>query len=95
MRRISAVAVSIVGLFTLAILYTLHLARDFFIPVAFASLLALMFGPAVMARWLPVAYKDGVDLDIISVAAGPYRWPNQRIEYVRREPPPGPGPSGP
>jgi isoquinoline 1-oxidoreductase subunit beta len=48
-----------------------------------------LVGPAVMARWLPVAYKDGVDLDIISVAAGPYAWPNQRIEYVRREPPPG------
>jgi len=48
-----------------------------------------LVGPAVMARWLPVAYKDGVDLDIISVAAGPYSWPNQRIEYVRREPPPG------
>lgn len=48
-----------------------------------------LVGPAVMARWLPAAYRDGVDLDIISVAAGPYSWPNQRIEYVRREPPAG------
>lgn len=48
-----------------------------------------LVGPSVMARWLPAAYRDGVDLDIISVAAGPYEWPNQRIEYVRREPPAG------
>jgi isoquinoline 1-oxidoreductase subunit beta len=48
-----------------------------------------LVGPSVMARWLPAAYRDGVDLDIISVAAGPYAWPNQRVEYVRREPPAG------
>jgi isoquinoline 1-oxidoreductase subunit beta len=55
-------------------------------PTAFFHRLA---GPAVMARWLPVFFKDGIDYDVISVAAGAYEWPSRRIEYVRREPPPG------
>lgn len=55
-------------------------------PVSFSHKLV---GPAVMARWLPLFFKDGVDLDIISVAAGAYDWPNARVEYVRREPPSG------
>lgn len=55
-------------------------------PVSFAHKLV---GPAVMARWLPVFFKDGIDYDIVSVAAGAYDWPNLRIEYVRKEPPVG------
>jgi isoquinoline 1-oxidoreductase subunit beta len=55
-------------------------------PVSFFHRLV---GPAVMARWMPAAFKDGVDLDIISVATGSYEWPNHRIEYVRHEPPQG------
>ena len=55
-------------------------------PVSFSHKLV---GPAVMARWLPVFFKDGVDYDIVSVAAGAYDWPNVRVEYVRQEPPPG------
>lgn len=55
-------------------------------PVSFSH---KVVGPAVMARWLPVFFKDGVDFDIISVAAGAYEWPNVRVEYVRRDPPTG------
>lgn len=55
-------------------------------PVSFSHKLV---GPAVMARWLPVFFKDGIDYDVISVAAGAYEWPNVRIEYVRNEPPTG------
>jgi CO/xanthine dehydrogenase Mo-binding subunit len=56
------------------------------IPVSFSHKLV---GPAVMARWLPVAFQNGIDLDIVSVAVGSYDWPNSRVEYVRNEPPPG------
>jgi isoquinoline 1-oxidoreductase beta subunit len=55
-------------------------------PVSFSHKLV---GPAVMARWLPLFFKDGIDFDIISVSAGAYAWPNARVEYVRREPPNG------
>lgn len=55
-------------------------------PVTFAHKLV---GPAVMARWLPVFFKDGIDYDIVSVASGAYDWPNVRIEYVRQDPPAG------
>jgi isoquinoline 1-oxidoreductase beta subunit len=46
-------------------------------------------GPAVMARWLPLFFQNGVDFDIVGGAAGPYAWPAQRIEYVRQEAPQG------
>jgi isoquinoline 1-oxidoreductase beta subunit len=46
-------------------------------------------GPSVMARWLPIFTVDGVDLDIVGGAAGPYEWPAHRIEYVRQEAPRG------
>jgi isoquinoline 1-oxidoreductase beta subunit len=55
-------------------------------PVSFSHKLA---GPAVMARWLPAFYQNNVDLDIISVSAGSYAWPNVHVEYVRVEPPKG------
>jgi isoquinoline 1-oxidoreductase beta subunit len=55
-------------------------------PLGFSHKLA---GPAVMARWLPIFFKDGVDLDITGSAAGPYDWPNLKIEYVRHEAPRG------
>ncbi|WP_458098199.1 molybdopterin cofactor-binding domain-containing protein [Roseomonas sp. WA12] len=46
-------------------------------------------GPSVMARFLPAYTRDGVDLDIIGGANGPYRIPNVRVEYVRQEAPAG------
>jgi isoquinoline 1-oxidoreductase beta subunit len=55
-------------------------------PVAFFH---RVVGPSVMARWLPIFFKNGVDLDVVGGAAGPYEWPNQRIEYVRNEAPAG------
>lgn len=55
-------------------------------PLTFSHKLA---GPAVMARWLPIFFQKEVDLDIISVAAGSYAWPNVHVEYVRVEPPAG------
>jgi CO/xanthine dehydrogenase Mo-binding subunit len=55
-------------------------------PVSFSHRIV---GPSVMARWLPIFFQNGVDLDMIGGATGPYRWPAQRIEYVRQEAPPG------
>lgn len=55
-------------------------------PVSFEH---CVVGPAVMARFLPILFKDGVDLDIVDNAAGPYGFPNLRIDYVRQEAPTG------
>ncbi|NGZ87052.1 xanthine dehydrogenase family protein molybdopterin-binding subunit [Duganella aceris] len=46
-------------------------------------------GPNVMARFLPIYQKDGVDLDIVECAHGPYDIPNVHIEFTRHEAPQG------
>jgi isoquinoline 1-oxidoreductase beta subunit len=46
-------------------------------------------GPNIMARWLPVYQKNGVDLDIVDDARGPYDIPNVHIDFVRHEAPDG------
>jgi len=46
-------------------------------------------GPAVMARFLPILFKDGIDLDITGGAESPYDIPNKLVEYVRHEAPEG------
>ena len=45
-------------------------------------------GSAVVARWFPPAFTDGVDFDAVDSAVDmPYDIPNFRVEYVRAEPP--------
>jgi isoquinoline 1-oxidoreductase subunit beta len=45
-------------------------------------------GSSIMARWLPPAYKDGVDIDAVDGAITfPYDASNIHVEYVRAEPP--------
>jgi isoquinoline 1-oxidoreductase subunit beta len=45
-------------------------------------------GSSILARWLPPAFKKGIDGDAIDSAIDvPYDIPNLRIEYVRDEPP--------
>src|ERR1700687_3851977 len=45
-------------------------------------------GSAVIARWLPAAFQNGIDIDAIDSAADmPYDIPNFHVEYVRCEPP--------
>ncbi|MGQ9372082.1 molybdopterin cofactor-binding domain-containing protein [Azospirillum sp. ST 5-10] len=46
-------------------------------------------GPAIMARFLPILFKDGIDLDITGGAESPYDIANKRVEYVRHEGPEG------
>src|SRR5467141_2644361 len=45
-------------------------------------------GSAILARWLPPAFKKGIDIDAIDAGADmPYDIPNFHVEYVRAEPP--------
>ena len=45
-------------------------------------------GPSVIARWLPPAFKDGLDPDSTEGAIDlVYDLPNFHVEYVRVEPP--------
>jgi isoquinoline 1-oxidoreductase beta subunit len=45
-------------------------------------------GSSVIARWLPMAFKGGLDPDTTEGAIGlVYALPNFHVEYVRREPP--------
>jgi isoquinoline 1-oxidoreductase beta subunit len=45
-------------------------------------------GPSIMARWLPPAFKDGIDGDAVDGAINqPYDFPNVLVEYVRHETP--------
>ncbi|WP_119268450.1 xanthine dehydrogenase family protein molybdopterin-binding subunit [Taklimakanibacter deserti] len=46
-------------------------------------------GPAIMARFLPIFFKDGIDLDIVETAESPYGIANRRVEFVRHEAPDG------
>ena len=48
-------------------------------------------GPNIMARWLPAYQKDGVDLDVVEGAEGPYDIPNVLVEFTRNEGPDGMG----
>jgi isoquinoline 1-oxidoreductase beta subunit len=45
-------------------------------------------GSAVIARWLPPAFQNGVDIDAVDSAVDmPYDISNFHVEYVRAEPP--------
>ena len=45
-------------------------------------------GSSVMARWFPLGYQHGVDIDGVDSAIDePYDIPNMRVEFVRHEPP--------
>jgi len=45
-------------------------------------------GSSVMARWLPAAFQNNIDIDAVDSAVDmPYDIPNKRVEYVRAEPP--------
>jgi isoquinoline 1-oxidoreductase subunit beta len=46
-------------------------------------------GSSIMARWIPPAFKDGLDTDAVEGAAAElqYAIPNILVDYVRQEPP--------
>ncbi len=44
-------------------------------------------GSSVMARWLPPAFQNGIDVDAVDSAVDiPYDIPNLQVEYMRAEP---------
>ena len=44
-------------------------------------------GSSVMARWLPPAFTNGIDIDAVDSAVDiPYDIPNLQVQYVRAEP---------
>ena len=50
-------------------------------------------GPSILARWLPPAFREGIDFDAVDGAVDiPYDIPNLRVDYVRHEL--GPVPTG-
>jgi len=45
-------------------------------------------GSSILARWLPPAFQNGIDIDALDSAVDmPYDIPNFHVEYVRAEPP--------
>ena len=45
-------------------------------------------GSSILARWLPPAFQNGIDIDAVDSAVDmPYDIPNRTVEYVRAEPP--------
>ncbi|HEX4410813.1 MAG TPA: xanthine dehydrogenase family protein molybdopterin-binding subunit [Xanthobacteraceae bacterium] len=45
-------------------------------------------GSAIMARWAPPVFQNGIDIDAVDSAVDqPYDIPNLSVEYVRAEPP--------
>src|SRR5712671_3790585 len=45
-------------------------------------------GAAIIARWLPPAFENGIDIDAVDSAVDmPYDIPNFHVEYMRAEPP--------
>ncbi|HSS87481.1 MAG TPA: molybdopterin cofactor-binding domain-containing protein, partial [Reyranella sp.] len=45
-------------------------------------------GSSIIARWLPPAFQNGIDIDAVDAAVDmPYDIPNFLVEYVRAEPP--------
>ena len=45
-------------------------------------------GSSIIARWLPPAFQNGIDIDAVDSAVDmPYDIPNFQVEYVRAEPP--------
>lgn len=55
-------------------------------PIAWAHKVT---GGSILARWLPAAFKNGIDGDAIRDACGPYAFPELSVHYVRHEPPKG------
>lgn len=53
-------------------------------PIAFSHRIV---GPAVLARFLPIYFVDGVDFDIIDGALGAYVFPTAKVEFIRHEAP--------
>ncbi len=84
-------SVAITGLFVLAVFYTLHLGRDFFLPLMLALFLALLLRPVV--QWLrkiriPASIAPLFVLGVLLVGSGAamYQLWGPAYEWVARAP---------
>lgn len=83
--------VALIGLFILALFYTLHLARDFFLPIVLAILLDFLLSPVVRGlRKAGITEPIGaaiVMLGLLSaLVAGAYRFSGPAAEYIALAP---------
>jgi predicted PurR-regulated permease PerM len=83
--------VALVGLFVLAVLYTLHLAQDFFLPIALAVLLDFLLSPVV--RWLrKVGIQEPIGAGLVVlgllgvIAAGGWYLSGPAAQWLARAP---------
>jgi predicted PurR-regulated permease PerM len=82
---------AITGLFVLAVFYTLHLGKEFFLPIALALFLAMLLRPVVL--WLrrlhipaPIAPALVLGLLVAGVGVGLYQAWEPGMEWVTRAP---------
>jgi predicted PurR-regulated permease PerM len=83
--------VALIGLFVLAVFYTLHLAQDFFLPIVLAILLDFLLSPVVRTLrkvGIPEPLGAGiVMLGLLSVlVVGTYRLSGPAAEYIALAP---------
>ena len=82
---------ALVGLFVLAVFYTLHLAQDFFLPIVLAILLDFLLSPVVRAlRKYGIAEPLGAGIVMLGLLAvtvvGVYRLSGPAAEYIALAP---------
>ena len=83
--------IALIGLFVLAVFYTLHLAQDFFLPIVLAILLDFLLSPVVRALHrfgIPEPFGAGiVVLGLLAVLVfGVYRLSGPAAEYIALAP---------
>lgn len=88
---VGAIAVASVGLFLLAVFYTLYFGREFFLPIAVAVLLNFLLTPPVRTlRRLGITAPLGAAVILVlffgAVGYGTYRVWTPALEWVERAP---------
>ncbi|MBA3258475.1 MAG: AI-2E family transporter [Gemmatimonadales bacterium] len=83
--------IALVGIFALAVLYTLHFAREFFLPIALAVLLDFLLGPLVRGlRKLRIPEPVGAGIVMLGllglVATGIWYLSGPAAEWLSRAP---------
>ncbi len=83
--------VALIGLFVLAVFYTLHLAQDFFLPIVLAILLDFLLSPVVRTlRKIGIAEPLGAGIVMLGLLAvlvvGVYRLSGPAAEYIALAP---------
>ncbi len=90
-ENVDARHVALVGLFILALLYTLHLAKSFILPIVLAILLDFLLSPLVRGlRKIGIPEPVGAGLVVLGLLGvlifGTYRLSGPAAEWLRRAP---------